>query len=67
MFYLRFLERVAIRKLGHEICRRYRLDQIINALEKRTFGGGGNIYSVNIRFQEIKKFRKALKLSGELG
>ena len=44
-----------------------RLDKIINVLEKRTFGGGGNIHGVNIRFQEIKKFRKALKLSGELG
>jgi hypothetical protein len=45
----------------------YGLHQIINVLEKRTFGGGGNMYSVNIRFQEIKKFRKALKLTGELG
>jgi hypothetical protein len=44
----------------------YRLDQIINVLEKRTFGGRGNIHSVNIRFPEIKKFRKALKVSGEL-
>jgi hypothetical protein len=38
----------------------YRLDQKINVLEKRTFGGGGNIHGVNIRFQEIN-------LSGELG
>jgi hypothetical protein len=36
----------------------YRLDQKINALEKLTFVGGGNIHGVNIRFQEIKNFGK---------